>query len=102
VPARSSSRCGRAGDVHARASTAVQAQLSAERLDKAWRGTTRDLGPVAEVRVSCRRPAGRVVADVTITYAGGAVNLRIGFEPSGQIAGLRFMTPQDEAPPLPD
>ena len=44
---------------------------------------------------------GRIVADGKITFANGAVALRIGFEPSGQIAGLRFLPPQEEPPSLP-
>jgi hypothetical protein len=93
---------GRAGDVRAKASAAFQGAISVEQLDRAWRGRTRDLGPAAEVLVSCRGPAGRVVADARITFANGAVALRIGFEPSGTIAGLKILPPQEEPPPLPD
>jgi CubicO group peptidase (beta-lactamase class C family) len=93
---------GRTSDVHARAALAVRDQLSAERLDRAWRGKTQDLGQVAEVLVSCSRPAGRVVADVTITFARGTVVLKIGFEPSGQIVGLRFVPPQEALAVLPE
>ena len=93
---------GRTSDVHARASVAVRDQLSAERLDRAWRGKTQDLGHVAEVLVSCSRPAARVVADVTITFARGTVALKIGFEPSGQIVGLRFVPPREAPAVLPD
>ncbi len=93
---------GRTGDVHARTSSAIQSRMSADQLDRAWRGRTRDLGPAGEVMVSYQRPSGRIVADVTITFANGAVAMRIGFEPSGQIAGLRFLPQQEESPPLPD
>jgi CubicO group peptidase (beta-lactamase class C family) len=96
---------GRPQDVHARGSSAFQSNISVEQLDRAWRNRNRDLGQVAEVLASCRfhsRPAGRVIADVTITFAYGTIALRIGFEPSGEIAGLRFLPPQEEASPLPD
>jgi serine-type D-Ala-D-Ala carboxypeptidase/endopeptidase len=92
---------GRAGDVHAKASAAFQGRVSAERLDRAWRGRTQALGPAEEVIVSCRGPAGRVVADARITFANGAVALRIGFDPSGQIAALKILPPE-ESPELPD
>jgi serine-type D-Ala-D-Ala carboxypeptidase/endopeptidase len=93
---------GRTEDVRARATSAFQSNISAEQLDRAWRMRTRDLGQVAEVLVSCSRPTGRVIADVTIAFGGGTVALRIGFEPSGEIAGLRFMPPQEEPSRLPD
>jgi len=86
---------GRPEDVHARGSAAFQAKITIEQLDRAWRLRNRDLGQVAEVLVTCSQPAGRVIADVTITFAYGMVALRIGFEPSGQIAGLRFVPPQE-------
>jgi hypothetical protein len=76
--------------------------MSADQLDRAWRSRTQGLGPVEDVLVACQRPSGRVVADARITFANGAIALRIGFEPSGQIAGLRFLPPQEEQPPLPD
>jgi CubicO group peptidase (beta-lactamase class C family) len=68
----------------------------------AWRGRTRDLGPAGEVTVSCGGSSGRVVADATIMFANGAVALRIGFDPSGQIVGLRFLPPREESAALPD
>jgi serine-type D-Ala-D-Ala carboxypeptidase/endopeptidase len=93
---------GRTEDVHARASATFQSNISAEQLDRAWRNRNRDLGQVAEVLVSCSRPADRVVADVRISFAGGTVALRIGFEPSGEISGLRFMPPQEAQSALPE
>jgi CubicO group peptidase (beta-lactamase class C family) len=64
---------GRTRDVHARTSATFQDRISADQLDRAWRSSTRDLGPAAEVRVSCRGSADRIVADVTVTFASGAV-----------------------------
>ena len=93
---------GRTGDIYARASSAFQGLISSGQLDRAWGGRTRDVGPAAEVRVSCRRPAGRVVADARITFANGALVLRMGFDPSGKITGLKILPPQEESPPLPD
>jgi D-alanyl-D-alanine-carboxypeptidase/D-alanyl-D-alanine-endopeptidase len=93
---------GRAGDVHARTSAVFQDRISAEQLDRAWRGRTRDLGQATEVLVSCRGRAGRVLSDVTITFASGVVAGRIAFDPSGQITGLRLLPPQEESPALPD
>jgi len=93
---------GRTGDVHARASAAFQSNITAEQLERAWRNTNRDLGQAGEVIVSCSQPAGRVIADGKITFAYGTIALRIGFGPSGEIAGLRFLPPQEEPSPLPD
>jgi CubicO group peptidase (beta-lactamase class C family) len=93
---------GRTEDVHARASAAFQSNISVEQLDRAWRNRNRDLGQVAEVLVSCSRPTGRVVADVRISFAGGTVALRIGFDASGEIAGLRIMPPQEAQSILPE
>jgi CubicO group peptidase (beta-lactamase class C family) len=93
---------GRTADVHARASGEFQSRISAEQIERAWRGRTRDLGPAGEVTVSCQGPSGRVVADATIAFAADTVALRIGFDPSGQIAGLRLLRPREEPPPLPD
>jgi CubicO group peptidase (beta-lactamase class C family) len=93
---------GRTEDVHARASTAFQSAISVEQLDRAWRNTNRDLGGVAEVLVSCGRPAGHVVADVRVSFENGTVALRISFESSGTIAGLRFMPPQEAQSVLPE
>jgi len=87
---------GRPEDVHARGSSAFQANISVDQLGRAWRTRNRDLGQAGEVIVSCSQPGGRVIADVRITFAYGAIALRIGFEPSGQIAGLRFMPPQED------
>ena len=72
-----------------------------DELDRAWRGRTQGLGPATEVQVSCQRPAGRIVADTRITFANGALALRMVFEPSGQIAGLKIIPPE-EPPTLPD
>ena len=93
---------GRSGDVHARASSAFQSNISVEQLDRAWRTRSRGLGQVAEVLVSCSRPAGRIIADLTITFAGGSLALRIGFEEPGQIAGLRFVPPREAQAILPE
>jgi CubicO group peptidase (beta-lactamase class C family) len=93
---------GRTRDAHAAASPAFQSQISVEQLDKAWRSRTRDLGQATEVLVSCSRPAGRVTADVTIAFADGAVALRIVFEPTGKIAGLKLMPPEEAQAALPE
>jgi hypothetical protein len=91
---------GRTGDVHARASSAFQSQIPVEQLDRAWRTGPLNLGQVAEFQVSCSQPAGRIVADATITFAYGTVALRMAFDSTGEIAGLRFLPPQEE--PYPD
>jgi len=91
---------GRTGDVHARATAGFKAQVPAERLDRVWRDRTRDLGPAGEVTVSCRRPAGGVVADVRIEFGNGPLALRMAFEPAGAIGGLRILPAQEEPPPL--
>jgi hypothetical protein len=38
-------------------------------------------------------PPGHVVADATIAFARDPVAVRIGFEPSGQLSGLRVLPP---------
>jgi hypothetical protein len=93
---------GRTGDVHARATAGFKAQVPAERLDRVWRERTRDLGPAGEVTVTCRRAGGRVVADVGIAFGSGPLALRMAFEPSGAMGGLRILQPQEEPPPLPE
>jgi CubicO group peptidase (beta-lactamase class C family) len=92
---------GRTEDVHARASSAFQSNITVEQLDRAWRNRHRDLGQVAEVQVTCSQPADRVIADVRITFADGTIALRIGFDSTGEIAGLRFL-PQEVQPVLPE
>jgi len=93
---------GRTADVHARTTGDFQAQVPAERLDRIWRDRTCDLGPAGEVTVVCRRPAGRIVADVRIAFGNGPLALRMAFEPSGAIGGLRIFPPSEEPPPLPE
>jgi serine-type D-Ala-D-Ala carboxypeptidase/endopeptidase len=93
---------GRTADVHARTSPAIRDRMPAERLDRAWRGRTRDVGPAGEVTIKCRRRGALVAADVAIAFADGRVALRIGFQPSGEIAGLRFLPPREEPPELQD
>ena len=78
-----------------------QDAISADQLDRAWRDRTGDLGQAAEVVVSCRAPAGHVVADFTIAFAGGEVAGWIAFEPPGLIAGLRILPPPEESPAPP-
>jgi Protein of unknown function (DUF3887)/Beta-lactamase len=88
----------RAEDIHARATAAIRNRLSAEQLARAWRSVTQDLGPVTDVVVSRKQPGGLVVADATITFAAGTVALRIGFEQTGKIAGLRLLPPEETLP----
>jgi D-alanyl-D-alanine-carboxypeptidase/D-alanyl-D-alanine-endopeptidase len=92
---------GRASDVQAATTPRFRAMVSAEQLTRAWQARTRDLGPADEVLVSCGRVSGRVVADVRIMFARGVVALRISFA-ADQIAGLRFLAPQDDESPLAD
>jgi hypothetical protein len=93
---------GRAADVHAGMTATFQGLVSPGQIDQGWRELTRDLGPAAEVQVTCRRwPAASIVADVTVTFASGTRAGRIHFNPSGQIAGLRFLPPQQDAPAVP-
>jgi hypothetical protein len=91
---------GRTGDISPRASSAFQLLVSSGRLDRAWRSRTQGLGPSTDVHVSCQRPAGRIAADTTITFANGTLALKMVFDPSGQIAGLKILSPQESPPPL--
>jgi serine-type D-Ala-D-Ala carboxypeptidase/endopeptidase len=93
---------GRTRDIHTQASPEFQGLISSGQLDRAWGSSTRDVGPAAEVRVSCRPTAGRIVADARITFSNGALALLMGFDPSGKITGLKILPPQEESPPLPD
>jgi CubicO group peptidase (beta-lactamase class C family) len=87
---------GRTTDVHARLTASFQDLVSPVQIDQGWREETRDLGPAAGVQVTCGRwPAASIVADVTIPFASGARAGQIHFDPSGQIAGLRFHPPQE-------
>jgi serine-type D-Ala-D-Ala carboxypeptidase/endopeptidase len=90
---------GRTGDVHARTTAMFQNAISAAQLDQDWREQARDLGPAAGIRVSVSQMIGpHIVADVTITFASGAFTGRIHFDPSGQIAGLELLPPQEQPP----
>lgn len=93
---------GRTGDIRARASSAFQPLISSGQLEKAWRARTQNLGPATDVQVTCQRPAGRIAADTTITFASGTLALRMVFEPAGHIAGLKILPPHEEPPALPD
>jgi CubicO group peptidase (beta-lactamase class C family) len=84
---------GRTADVHALGSATFQSHVPAERVERAWRTRTQDLGPAGQVTVRCQGSPGHVVADVTIVFARDAVAVRIGFEPSGQLSGLRVLPP---------
>lgn len=85
---------GRDAEIRARASGAVPERRFAERLDLSWRDRTRDLGQPTGFHVSCWRSDRGVMADATITFANGAVGLRIGFVPSGQVSGMSLLSPQ--------
>ena len=84
---------GRTADVHALGSATFQSHVPAERVERAWRTRTQHLGPAGQVTVRCQGSPGHVVADVTIAFARDAVAVRIGFEPSGQLSGLRVVPP---------
>jgi serine-type D-Ala-D-Ala carboxypeptidase/endopeptidase len=87
---------GRTADVRSRMTSAFKDAVSAEQMDHAWRRRTQDLGQAGEVTVTCRLPAGHVVADVRIAFANGPLALRLAFEPSAQIMGLRILPSQEE------
>ena len=91
---------GRTADVHARGSDTFQSRVPAERVERAWRGRTRDLGAAGEVTIRCEGRSGHVSADATIAFATDTVHVRIGFEPSGEMSGLRILPPQEQ--PAPD
>jgi serine-type D-Ala-D-Ala carboxypeptidase/endopeptidase len=83
---------GRAAEIQARAPDAVRERMFAERLDLPWPERTRDLGQPADFQVSCWRSDRGVMADATITFANGRLDLRIGFVPSGQVSGLSLLS----------
>jgi serine-type D-Ala-D-Ala carboxypeptidase/endopeptidase len=93
---------GRTADVHALGSATFQSHVPAKRVERAWRGRAQDLGPAGEVTVRCHGSSGHVTADVTIDFAAGAVAIRIAFEPSGEMSGLRVVPSREQPPPLPD
>lgn len=93
---------GRTADVHAVGSATFQSHVPAERVERAWRSRTQDLGPAGEVTVRCQGPSGHVVADVTIAFGADAVALRIAFEPSGEMSGLRILPRREQSAPPPD
>jgi CubicO group peptidase (beta-lactamase class C family) len=85
---------GRAAEIRARASDAVQERMFAARLDLPWQDRTQDLGQPVDFQVSCWRSDRGVMADTTITFANGTLGLRIGFIPSGQVSGLSLLSPR--------
>jgi len=88
---------GRTADVHALGSATFQSHVPAERVERAWRTRTQeDLGPAGQVTIRCQGLSGQVVADVTIAFVRDAVAVRIGFEPSGQLSGLRVLPPHED------
>jgi hypothetical protein len=88
---------GRTADVRTRMTSAFKDAVSAEQMDRAWSAWTRDVGEAGEVTVTCHGPAGHVVADVSIAFTGGPLALRLAFEPSAQIMGLRLLPPREES-----
>jgi CubicO group peptidase (beta-lactamase class C family) len=84
---------GRPAELHARAPDPVREGMFAERFDLSWCDRARDLGEPADVQVSCWRSDRGVMADTAITFASGALALRIGFDPSGQVSGLSQLSP---------
>jgi len=87
---------GRTADVHARGSATFQSRVPAERVARAWSTRTQDLGPAGDVTIRCQGRSGRVAADVRIAFAAEMVNVRIGFEPSGELSGLRILPRQEQ------
>lgn len=84
---------GRSAEIQARVPDAVRERMLAGRLDLPWRDRTRDLGQPAGFQVSCWRTDRGVMADATITFANGTLDLRIGFVPSGQVSGMSLLSP---------
>jgi serine-type D-Ala-D-Ala carboxypeptidase/endopeptidase len=88
---------GHTADVYARAAARFRGAIPFENFDRAWAGRmARTAGPAGQVSVACHRQNGLVAADVTIAFAQGPLALRIGFQGSGELAGLRFL-PQPAA-----
>ncbi len=88
---------GRIADVYAGAAPRFRGRIPFENFDRAWANRmARTAGPAGEVSVACHRQNGLVAADVTIAFAQGPLALRIGFQGSGELAGLRFL-PQPAA-----
>jgi len=85
---------GRAAEVRARALDADRERMLAERLDLSWPERTRDLGQPAGFQVSCWRSDRGVMADATITFANGTLDLRIAFVPSGEVSGISLLSQQ--------
>jgi len=84
---------GRAVEIQARASDAVRERMFAERLELPLAEQARDLGPPVDFQVSCWRSDRGVMADATIMFASGTLDLRIGFVPSGLVSGLSLLSP---------
>jgi CubicO group peptidase (beta-lactamase class C family) len=82
---------GQAAEI--RAPDAVRERRFAERLELPWHDRTRDLGQPVDFQVSCWRSDRGVMADTTITFANGTLDLRIGFVPSGQVSGMSLLSP---------
>jgi CubicO group peptidase (beta-lactamase class C family) len=82
---------GRTLDFHARTTSYFQGQISAEHLEETWRGHVQHLGTPGEMQFSSQRPTSHVIADVSITFEMDTVELKLYFEPSGEIAGIQLL-----------
>ena len=95
APARSSGCCstGGPGTSTRLGSATFQDATCRSELERAWRTRTAAPRPGGPGHGPLPGSAGHVVADVTIAFARDAVDVRIGFEPSGQLSGLRLVPP---------
>jgi len=75
-----------------------QSTLTAERLGQVWQLALDQIGDPGPVSVSCRSQPGGVAAVVTFAGSRDRLSLLIRFTASGQIAMLRFISPEEVLP----
>ena len=75
-----------------------QPKLTAERLGQMWQFALGRIGDPGPVSVSTRSQADGVAALITFAGSKSALSLLVRFTPSGQIAMLRAIAPEEALP----
>jgi CubicO group peptidase (beta-lactamase class C family) len=75
-----------------------QSKLTAERLGQLWQFALDRIGDPGPVAVSCRSQPDGVAALITFAGRDDSLSLLVGYTPSGQIAMLRVIAPDEALP----
>jgi hypothetical protein len=88
---------GRTAEVYAQAAARFRGRVPFETFDRTWTSrVAATAGPAGDISVACHRQEGLIAADVTVAFAQGPLLMRIGFQGSGEVAGLRFLPSPEE------